>query len=481
MKPKSASKIRKTKIIATIGPASRSRTVLRRMIEAGMDIARLNMSHGSHEEHREAIEHVRQLSQELGRPVAVLLDLQGPKIRTGRLTGGNPIRLKRNGRIRITTREVAGCCEEVSTTYPHLAQDVDTGGTLLLSDGRIKLKVVSKSPDSVECRVVTGGTLGENAGINLPECAISAPCLTAKDKRDLMFGTAAGVDYLALSFVRSAQDIELVKSELNRYGCQIPVIAKIEKREAVDRLPDILKICDGVMVARGDLGAELRLEQVPTVQKLLIAQAVRANKPAITATQMLESMCGSPTPTRAEVSDVANAIIDGTDAVMLSGETANGGYPVEAIRAMALIVAETEKSPFVKYNLQHERSSEELITHAAAQSAANVLHEVRAKAIVSFSVSGRSAKLISKQRPCRPIFAFTPSPEVYRQMALLWGTVPFCIPKMADTPQLIAASEAVLLEKGLIAPNDIVVIVTGLALTSGSTNMIKIHRVGQED
>ena len=471
----------KTKIIATIGPSSRSQRVLRRMINAGMNVARLNLSHGSYEDHGEVINRIRSLSKDMNKPVAILFDLQGPKIRTGKLQSEKPVMLKRNGSISITTKKVSGTQELVSTTYANLVKDVKKDETLLLADGLIKLKVVSKTKDTVACKVINGGVLRENTGINLPGCKVSAPCLTPKDKKDIDFGIESGADYFALSFVRSADDLNLLKSILIKKRSDIPVIAKIEKREAVDNFNQILEIADGIMVARGDLGAELRLEQVPTVQKRIIAKAIRANKPVITATQMLETMSDNPVPTRAEVSDVANAIFDGTDAIMLSGETATGRYPVEAVKMMTRIAAEAESSAFMRYNIKHDRSREELITHAAAQSAVNVLHEVDGKAIMSFSVSGKTSKLISKQRPCKPVYAFTPSIKVFNRLAMLWGIIPVCIPEVDDTRRLITTSENLLVGEKLIKHNDIVIIVIGLALTTGSTNLVKIHRVGRDD
>jgi len=471
----------KTKIIATIGPSSRSKPVLRRMINAGMNVARLNLSHGSYEDHGKVIHTIRLLSKDMNKPVAILLDLQGPKLRTGKLKDGKPVLLKRNATISFTTDKVSGTQDLVSTTYTNLVEDVNKDETLLLADGLIKLKVVSKTKDTVTCKVINGGVLSENTGINLPGCNVSAPCLTQKDKKDLGFGIESGVDYFALSFVRSADDLNLLKSVLQKKRSDIPVIAKIEKREAVDNLDEILEIADGIMVARGDLGAELRIEQVPTFQKRIIAKAIRANKPVITATQMLETMQDNPVPSRAEVSDVANAIFDGTDAIMLSGETATGKYPIEAVKMMTRIAVEAESTPFMKYNIEHEPSREELITHAAAQSAVNVLHEVDGKAIISFSVSGKTSKLISKQRPCKPVYAFTPCVKAYNRMAMLWGIIPVSISEIDDTRRLIAASEKLLVREKLIKQNDVVIIVIGLAFTIGSTNVVKIHRVGRDD
>jgi len=471
----------KTKIVATIGPASNTRPVLEKMISAGMNVARLNFSHGSYEDHSNNIRLIRSLSREMKQPVAILLDLQGPKIRTGKLENGEPILLKRNGKIKITTKKIAGSAELISTTYDNLIKDVKKGETLLLDDGLIELKVLSKAKDRLSCQVINGGILKENKGINLPGVKVSAPSLTAKDKKDLNFGIQAGVDYFALSFVRTADDLELIKSIMKKQGADIPVIAKIEKPEAVDNLDEILNIADGVMVARGDLGVELKPEKVPTIQKNIIHQAIKANKPVITATQMLETMCENPVPTRAEASDVANAIYDGTDAVMLSGETASGKYPVQAVAMMSRIAAEAEKSPFISYNRKHGKDPERMVAHAVAQSAVNILHEVDAKAIAVFSVSGSTAKLVSKHRPSKPAFAFTPSTDIYNRLALIWGVTPLYVPRIKDTKRLISAAEERLIEKQFVTADDRIVFITGLALTSGSTNLIKIHKIGVDD
>jgi pyruvate kinase len=471
----------KTKIVATIGPASNTRPVLEKMILAGMNVARLNFSHGSYEDHSNNISLIRSLSREMKRPVAILLDLQGPKIRTGKLKNGEPVLLKRNEKIRITTKKIAGSAERVSTTYDNLVRDVKKGETLLLDDGLIELRVLSKAKDSISCKIINGGMLKENKGINLPGVKVSAPSLTAKDKKDLNFGIQAGVDYFALSFVRAAEDLTLIKNIMKKQGADIPVIAKIEKPEAVDNLDEILKVANGIMVARGDLGVEMKPEKVPTIQKHIIHQAIKANKPVITATQMLETMSENPVPTRAEASDVANAIYDGTDAVMLSGETASGKYPVKAVAMMSRIAQEAEKSPFIFYNRKHGKDPENMVAHAVAQSAVNILHEVDAKAIAVFSVSGSTAKLVSKHRPSKLTFAFTPSTDIYNRLALVWGVIPLYVPRIKDTKRLIDAAEERLIEKQFIKTDDRIVFITGLALTSGSTNLIKIHKIGVDD
>ncbi|MBI9086298.1 MAG: pyruvate kinase [Desulfobacterales bacterium] len=471
----------KAKIVATIGPASSSRDMLEKLVEAGMNVARLNFSHGSYESHTEVIRTIRSVSRTMNRPVGILLDLQGPKIRVGKMEGGEPVRLKRNASFAITTKPLAGTAERVSTTYENLPGDVRAGDTILLDDGLIRLQVVSSDNDTVHCRVIIGGYLKENKGINLPGVKVSAPSMTEKDRRDLNFGIKNGVDYFALSFVRSADDMNQIKALIKKQGADIPVIAKIEKPEAVANLDAILDAADGVMVARGDLGVELEPELVPTVQKQIIATANKRNRLVITATQMLETMSTNPIPTRAEASDVANAIFDGTDAVMLSGETASGRYPVQSVRMMAKITEQAECSPFMRYNLHFGKDPTDIVTHAVAQSAVNILHEVDARCIVAFSVSGKTSKQISKQRPNRPIYAFSSRMEIYNRLSLLWGVYPMYIPDITDAKRLITSSENLLMEKKLVEKGDLVVLVIGLGLTEGSTNMIKIHRVGAVD
>ncbi|MGD8836175.1 MAG: pyruvate kinase [Desulfobacteraceae bacterium] len=471
----------KAKIVATIGPASRDRGTLEKLVLSGLNVARLNFSHGSYEDHSAAIQTIRSISRTHNRPVAILLDLQGPKLRVGKLEGGTAVELKSGQPFMITTKACLGTAELVSTTYQNLVADVQIGDTILLDDGLIRLAVESVKDHTVCCRVVNGGLLKENKGINLPGVAVSAPCLTEKDKRDINFGIKNRVDYFALSFVRTADDLKEIKRIIHRQGSDIPVVAKIEKPEAVRNLETILDAADAIMVARGDLGVELSPELVPTIQKQIIQTCLAQNKPVITATQMLETMSHNPIPTRAEASDVANAIFDGTDAIMLSGETASGRYPVQALDMMAKIARNTEKSPFMKYNIQYRPDTSDLITHAVAQSAVNILHEIDAKCIVAFSVTGKTSKLISKQRPSKPVFAFTSSKDTYNRLSLLWGVTPMYIPRIDNTERLIAGSENLLLEKKSVEPGDLIVLVVGLGLTSGSTNMIKIHRVGHAD
>jgi pyruvate kinase len=471
----------KTKIIATIGPSSNTKPVIKKLIISGMNVARLNFSHGSYEEHGRVINIIRSLSREMNKPVGILLDLQGPKIRTGKLKDGKSVVLKKNGIIRITSRNISGTADVISTTYAKLIGDAKKGAAILLDDGLMELKVLSKTKDTITCKIIHGGVLKERKGINLPGVRISSPSLTVKDKKDLVFGIESGVDFFALSFVRCADDLRLIKSIMRRRKYDAPVIAKIEKPEAVNNLDEILEAADGVMVARGDLGVELNPEKVPTIQKKIIHKAILANKPVITATQMLETMSSNPVPTRAEASDVANAIYDGTDVIMLSGETAVGKYPVKAVQMMAKIAAEAERSLFMRYNIQYEKDLKNLVTHAVAQSAVNILHEVDAKAIAAFSVSGTTSKYISRQRPSKPVFSFTPSTKIYNRLSLIWGVTHLIIPPIKDTRRIIEEGVKIMAKKRLIKKNDLLVIITGLALKKGSTNLIKIHRVGQED
>jgi len=471
----------KTKIIATLGPVSNSRAVLKKMIAAGMNVARLNFSHGGYETHGESIKLIRSLSRTMNRHIGILLDLQGPKIRTGKLKDGGPVYLESGKIIRLTTQVIKGTADKISVTYKDLTSDLKKSDTILLDDGLLELFVMHKRKDIITCRIINGGWLKENKGINLPGVAVSAPSLTAKDIRDLNFGIKMGVDYFALSFVRSADDVNQIKERIRKQGQETPVIAKIEKSEAVDNLDAILQVADGIMVARGDLGVEMKPEKVPTIQKTIIKAAILANKPVITATQMLETMSVNPIPTRAEASDVANAIYDGTDAVMLSGETASGKYPVETVGMMARIAARTERSAFMKYNLRHEKIQDDPVAHAVAGSAVKILHELSAKGILAFSVSGSTARLISKNRPSYPVFAFSPSMLTCNQLTLVWGITPLYLPNIKDAKQLIEASVRILIHKELTKTNDLIVIVIGLGFKKGSTNVIKIHRIGQDD
>jgi pyruvate kinase len=471
----------KTKIVATLGPASSTHTVIQSMISAGMNVVRLNFSHGGYETHAKLIQTVRSLSRTMNRHIGIILDLQGPKIRTGKLKNGGPVFLETGQRVRITTRKIEGTKDIISATYQNLVKDVKKGNSILLDDGLLELSVRFKRKDTITCDVTNGGWLKENKGINLPGIHVSAPSLTPKDIRDMNFGIKMGVDYFALSFVRCADDVKQIKERIRKQGSDTPVIAKIEKPEAVDNLQDILKIADAIMVARGDLGVELKPEQVPTIQKTIIRAANQACKPVITATQMLETMSTNPIPTRAEASDVANAIYDGTDAVMLSGETAAGKYPVETVGMMSRIAAKTERSPFMAYRIKYKNSLDDPITHAVTQSAVKIVHELGAQGILAFSVSGSTARYISKNRPSKPVYAFSPELTTCNRLTLVWGVTPLYLPNITDVKRLMEASERTLANKNLAKKDDLIVIVIGLGFKKGSTNMIKIHRIGQDD
>ncbi len=478
--------MRRTKIVCTIGPATRSEERLEQLIMAGMNVARLNFSHGTHQEHAAVIERIRTISARLGCAVALLQDLQGPKIRTGSLPGGQPVNLVDGAKLTITTREVIGTAELISTTYKQLPHDVQPGDRILMDDGLLELSVLDKNETDVNCRVIHGGMLKEHKGINLPGVAVSAPALTEKDREDLRFGVLQGVDYVALSFVRRPEDIleakhyirELQLAQHNgakKAPLPIPLIAKLEKPEAVAHLDAILEAADGVMIARGDLGVEMPPEKVPLIQKRIIARCNELGLPVITATQMLESMIVNPRPTRAEVNDVSNAILDGTDAVMLSAETASGDYPIEAVQMMVRIALETEAGG----RTARQPSCQRLTQARAVSHAARALaEEVSVKAIVVFTRSGNSARLISNDRPRTPIIAYTPSACIYRRLALWWGIWPHCIELRGTTEELIEVVERRLLEDKLVQQGENVVIMGGLPIAGlAKTNFVKLHRV----
>jgi pyruvate kinase len=467
--------MRKTKIVATIGPASASEERLEALMLAGMDVARLNFSHGTHEAHAAAFQTIRAISARLGRPVAILQDLSGPKIRTGALQGGQPVRLVDGAEITITTEPLVGTAALIATTYAHLADDLKPGDRVLLADGLMELTVLSSEGGLVRCRVVHGGLLGEHKGINLPGVLLSAPAVTEKDIDDLAFGVSLGVDYVAVSFVRQAEDLRQVRRLLREHGTDTPVIAKIEKPEAVKNLDAILGACEGVMVARGDLGVEVSPEKVPMLQKQIIEAANRHGDLVITATQMLESMVSNPRPTRAEASDVANAILDGTDAVMLSAETAIGQYPVEAVGMMSRIALEAEASGRAAGPVAHNRRS---YAQAIAHAACSIAGDLDFKAICALTQSGATARLVSKERPTAPILAFTNQPRVHNRLALLWGVTPLPLDFAGSTDAVIRRVETELLARGLAAAGDSVVVLGGSPLAAkGATNFLKAQKV----
>ncbi len=466
---------RRAKIVCTLGPASDSPEMILRLLKAGMDVVRLNFSHGTVEQHARTIRIVRRTAAKQKKPVAILLDLPGPKIRIGEIAGG-AVPLKAGGEIVLTGHRVMGTAKRVSANYANLARDVRPGDRILIDDGRIHLRVREVQGRDIRCRIEHGGTLHSHKGINLPGSALSVPSLTRRDREGLGFGLEQGVDYLAVSFVRSAKDLQSARRALRRRNGRIPLIAKIEKPQAVENLDSILDEADGVMVARGDLGVELPPERVPMVQKRIIEAANVRGHPVITATQMLYSMVENPQPTRAEASDVANAVLDGTDALMLSGETATGRYPVEAVRMMARIVQETERSSDACFRDFPDRSSTPSTVVAAA--ACQAAREVSARAIVAFTRSGLTARWVSKHRPRERIFAYTPDETVLRGLSLDWGADPFPMPVGRRIEEMIAWVEADLLKRRLVRAGEVVVIVGCSPVSEGGpTNLLKVHRV----
>ena len=468
---------RHSKIVCTIGPASRDPRILDRLVRAGMNVARLNFSHGTHEEHARVISRIRATATAEKEPVAILADLQGPKIRTGSLAGGGPVILRTGQKFTITTLKILGDSTRVNTTFMPLPREVRRGDRILLSDGLIELRVESVRGPDVNTVVANGGALGENKGINLPGVKLRVPALTPKDRADLRFALTQGADYIAVSFVRRPEDVLLAKRLIRHSGKDTPVIAKLEKPEAIENLEAILRVADGVMVARGDLGVEMPPERVPVVQKMIINGAREFRRPVITATQMLESMTENPRPTRAEASDVANAILDGSDAVMLSAETASGKYPVEAVSMMARIIEEAEASakefprPATLEQLKVAETVAELVCHAS--------RELHMRHIVVFTHSGFTARLVSRYRPLVPIVALTPEAETCRRLALIWGVMPIETRDAQRVDTLAAISEKKLLEQRLVRKGDVIGIVAGTPMgVRGTTNFMKFHVVG---
>jgi pyruvate kinase len=468
---------RHSKIVCTIGPASRSTRIIERLLSAGMDVARLNFSHSSHADHAESIALLRAAAVKHEKPIAVLADLQGPKIRTGPLAGGSPVLLRSGQRFVITTARVLGDSTRVSTIFRPLPREVHRGDRILLSDGLIELRVEQVRGQEVICEVVNGGALGEHKGINLPGIQLRVPALTQKDRADLAFALKHGANYIAVSFVRRPEDVVLAKSLIRRAGRDTPVIAKLEKPEAIENLDAILRVADGVMVARGDLGVEMSPERVPVMQKTIINRARQARRPVITATQMLESMTENPRPTRAEASDVANAIFDGTDAVMLSAETASGKYPIEAVSMMARIIEDAEANitefsrPAPQERLKVAETVAELVCHAS--------RELHMKVIAVFTHSGFTARLVSRYRPLVPIVAFSPEADTRRRMALIWGVYPRTIPNVSKIDGLAEVAEKRLLEERLVCQGDVIGIVAGTPMgIRGTTNFMKFHVIG---
>jgi pyruvate kinase len=472
--------LRRAKIVATLGPASSNESTFRELLRAGLDVARLNFSHGTLPEKLKLIEMVRKIAREENKNVCILGDLQGPKIRTGRLKNRIPVQLKAGQRLTITPRDILGTSAVIATTFPTLAENLEPGARILLSDGLIELRVVEIPGEDVECEVINGGMLGEHKGINLPGIPVRVPSLTDKDEEDLEFGMKHGVDAIAVSFVRTAEDVRHVKFRVAALGLETWIIAKLEKPQAIENLEAILETADGVMVARGDLGVEMPPEKVPAIQKHVIRRAAEYRKPVITATQMLESMIENPRPTRAEASDVANAIYDGTDAVMLSAETAAGKYPVEAVKMMAKIVSETESNlrETSAYETHHSNRVRLSIAETICESAAHAAEDLDVSAIAVFTESGATARQLSKYRPKPPIYALSSIDSVIHRMAMLWGVHPIKCPKQLTAEQMVDQAETLLEAGGFVKPKEILGIVAGTRTRSGSTNFLRLHVLG---
>lgn len=471
--------MRKAKIVATIGPNSSSREMLEGLVRAGMDVARLNFSHGTYETYHRIIADLREISSELAIPVAILQDLAGLKIRTGPLADHAPLTLVDGQNLTVTTESVEGTQEIISTNYKNLPQEISVGETLLLSDGLIELEVLDRTETTVACKVLSGGELTEHQGINMPGSTINAPALTPKDLKDLMFGIEKGVDFVALSFVRSAADVTALREVLQENGANIPIIAKLEKPSAISDLEAILANSEGVMVARGDLGVEVQPERVPIIQKRVIWQANQAGKLVITATQMLESMIRQPRPTRAEASDVANAVIDGTDALMLSGETAVGKFPVESVEMMDRIITEVESLGTQDVSQNTELSQGSTFPEAVCRSAYHASRTIEARFIIVFTQSGTTALKLSKYRPSTDILAFTPNLTTMNRVQLYWGVNSILMHPIGQVDELIEETEKLLLERNLASLGDNLIILTGVPiLEKGHTSLMKLHKLG---
>ncbi len=470
--------MRRTKIVCTIGPASEDAVILKELVNVGMNVARLNFSHGSHEEHARNISKIREISTDLNTPIGILLDLSGPKLRVGEIAGGS-VTLKSGQDFILTTSSLRGDENEASVNFLELPSDASPGDTILLNEGLIELKVKLIKESKVITEVISGGKLLSHKGINLPNVSTSVEAITEKDVEDLKFGLKHEVDWVAMSFVRSPDDIKKLRSLMHDFGKEVPIIAKIEKHEAAGRMDEIIDVADGIMVARGDLGVEMSPEEVPIIQKKAIGKAMRKGKPVITATQMLSSMIENLRPTRAEVSDVANAIFDGTDAVMLSGETAIGNYPVESVEMMARVIEKTEDYIDYAGELGNKRKwAQKNVTDAIGFAACELARGLKAKVIITSTQSGNTARRVSKYRSAEQIAAVTPENEVARQLTVSWGVVPLHITPSRDTDEMIKKAVDKVVEAGLVKKGDNVVITAGVIVNiPGTTNLIKVHKV----
>ena len=471
--------MRKTKIICTLGPSTDKDGVLRELIANGMNVARFNFSHGSHEEHKGRLDLLKSLREELGKPVAALLDTKGPEIRLKDFKNGTEM-LEAGQTFTLTTRDVEGTKEICSITYKDLPQDVAPGGTIMLDDGLIKLQIQTVNDTDIVCTVLNNGKIKNKKGVNVPGVHLSMPYMSQRDKDDIIFGIQQGYDFIAASFVRTAQDVYDIRNLLNQYDSNIRIIAKIENREGVNNIDSILAAADAVMVARGDLGVEIDFTELPGIQKTIIDRSFSFGKPIVTATQMLDSMIVNPRPTRAEISDVANAIYDGTSAIMLSGETAAGAYPVEALKTMSAIAERTEQEGFhLRGRMMDSNPGKISVSDATAHAACLTARDVNAAAIVTVSESGTTARLLSKYRPQQPIIACVMREQVQRQLSLSWGITPLMMSLAHSTDELIEMSTALAKENGYLHNGELAVVTAGVPVgVSGTTNMIKIHMVG---
>ena len=470
--------MRKTKIICTLGPSTDQEGVLRELVANGMNVARFNFSHGSHEEHLGRFEKLKAIREELGKPVAALLDTKGPEIRLKDFKNGTEM-LEAGQTFTLTTREVEGTKEICSITYKDLPQDVQPGGTIMLDDGLIKLQIVTVNDTDIVCKVLNNGKIKNKKGVNVPGVHLSMPYMSQRDRDDIIFGAQQGFDFIAASFVRTAQDVYDIRNLLNEYDSDIRIIAKIENREGVNNIDSILAAADAVMVARGDLGVEIDFTELPGIQKNIIERSFSFGKPIVTATQMLDSMIVNPRPTRAEISDVANAIYDGTSAIMLSGETAAGAYPVDALKTMSAIAERTEQENHARFVPLTENTGKISVSDATAHAACLTAKDVNAAAIVTVSESGNTARLLSKYRPEQPIIACVMKEQVQRQLALSWGITPLMMSLAHSTDELIEMSTALAKENGYLHNGELAVVTAGVPVgVSGTTNMIKIHMVG---
>ncbi len=472
--------MRKTKIVCTIGPASDSLEMMKKMIEAGMDVARLNFSHGTHEEHEARIKRLRQAIEETGKNVALMLDTKGPEIRTGYVKGDRVI-LREEAQVVITTLDVIGDENRFSITNSTLPRAVAPGDTIMIADGMLHLEVISTEDTEIHCKVITGGELGNQKNVNVPGVTLDLPSLTEKDVKDINFGIEQGVDFIAASFIRRSSDVLAIRRLLESRDADIHIISKIENEEGVNNIDDIIKVSNGIMVARGDMGVVIPAQDVPLIQKTIIRKCNRAGKPVITATQMLDSMIRNPRPTRAEASDVANAIFDGTDAVMLSGETAAGKYPIDTVSMMSMIAERTEKSLDYE-NLLVQRTAERpnTTTDAISHASCTIAQDLGAAVVITSTKSGFTARSVSKYRPRAPIIAVCPDERVRRKLCLVWGVQPLPTEEINNTDEMIKQAVDTSLSKGLIKCGDLIVITAGVPVgVPGTTNLIKVHIVGE--